>query len=303
MKENDVAFLGTLLGLDAEAVNGAVEDGTIGEKITALGLLNKTQVDTLKENYAKEVKDGHISELIEMAKQGNIPQGLYKPIHGAVLEKTEKALSKQYEITDYDGLEDLVGKAISKNNGQSDDKKLQELESLIEDLKGANKKLVTEKEEAVSDAESKLTTQLMTRDMDDHVSRVPFDFSDVEEDKMDEASKSRTEILKSVFASRYTTVYNEGKIIVQDKEGNVLKNQATLEPVPVADVLLDVSKSIGLKLISPESGGQGGSSSGKNGSRFKNVDEFYAHCRDKSINPTSDEGIKILKDSGLKLIP
>jgi hypothetical protein len=70
MKENDVAYLGTLLGLETEAVNGAIEDGTIGEKITALNLMKADQVETLKTNLANDVKQTYFGELVEQAKRG-----------------------------------------------------------------------------------------------------------------------------------------------------------------------------------------------------------------------------------------
>ena len=301
MNEKDVAFFSTLLNEAEDNVRQAFEEGTLGEKVSGLGLMSKSQVDTLKANYAKEVRDSYLGELSEMAKRGEVPQDLYKPIHGAVLEKQEKTLSKQYGIADYEDFADLVEKAISKNKGQSDDAKVQELESLAAQLKEANKLLQKEKEEAVANAEAKLTSQLMARDMADQIGRVPFDLSDVEEDKLDETLNSRKEILSSVFQGRYDTKYIDGKIVVQDKDGNILKNQATLDPIPFENVLLDVAKTVGMKLKSPESGGQGGSSSAKNGSRFKSVDEFTEHCRSKGIVPTSAEGLTLLKESGLKL--
>ena len=289
MNEKDVAFFGTLLNETEENVKTFAEQGTLGEKIAALNLMNQEQVSTMKENYAKEVRSNHLTELVEAVKKGDLPQELYKPIHGAALEMKEKALSKKYEVVDFDGFDDLVEKAISKNKGQSDDKRVQEMETLIEQLKGQNKTLVKEKEEAEVRIKNDFESQIMNRDMSDYVSRVPFDFSDVEED------------LLRVVASRYNTAYVEGKIIVQDKEGNVIKDRATLEPVPVANVLLDVAKSVGMKLKSPESGGQGGSSSGASGARFKDVAEYYAYCTEKGINPHSDEALEQLKKSGLKL--
>lgn len=301
MKENDVAFFGTLLNESEENVKQFAEEGTLGDKVKALGMMDKAQVETLKANYAKEVKDSYLGELSEAAKKGEVPQDLYKPIHGAVLEKTEKALSKKYEVMEYDSFDDLVDKAINKHKGQSDDQRVADLTSLVDELKGANTKLVTEKEEAEARIKAQFENQIMSRDMNDHISKVPFDFSDVEEDKLEEAQASRREILNSVFASRYNTVYQDGKIVVTDKEGNVVKNSATLDPVPVSNVLLDVAKGVGLKLTSPESGGQGGTSTGKNGSRFKDEADFREHCKANGIVPTSPEGIALLKESGLKL--
>jgi hypothetical protein len=162
-------------------------------------------------------------------------------------------------------------------------------------------KPLKEKEEAESRIRGEFESQIMSRDMGDHLNKVPFDFSDVDDDKLEEVAKIRTRTLKSVFDTTYKAEYVDGKIVVKDFDGNVLKNQATLEPVPVSDVLNTLAKELGLNLKSPESGGQGGSSSGKNGSRFKDVAEFQDHCAANNIVPTSAEGLALLKDSGLKL--
>ena len=301
MNEKDVAFFGTLLNETEDNVKTFAEEGTLGEKVKALGLMTKPEVDTFKTNYAKEVKDSYLAELAEMARRGEVPQDLYKPIHGAVLEKNEKTLSKKYGITDFDSFEDLVDKAVSKNKGQSDDTKLQELETLNAELKEINKNLAKEKDEAEVRIKGEYESKIMSRDMGDHIARIPFDFTDVDEDKMDEARKSRQEILASVFASRYNTKYDDGKIVVNDKEGNPLRNPNTLEPIPVSDVLRNVAKDVGMKLKSPEAGGQGGTSSGSKGSRFKDVDEFTSYCAEQGIVPSSAEGLALLKESGLKL--
>jgi len=168
-------------------------------------------------------------------------------------------------------------------------------------LKEANTKLVTEKDDAVKDAETKFQGQIMTRDMDKYYDDIPFDLADVEEDKLKETKAIRKRTLKSVFETTYSTELVEGKIIVKDKQGDVIKTKATLEPVPVSDVLVGLAKDLGQKLTSPESGGQGGSSSGQKGSRFKDQDEFEKYCAGKGILTTSAEGLKILADSGLKL--
>jgi molybdopterin converting factor small subunit len=299
MKDNDVAFIGTLLGQDTESVKGAIEDGTLGDKITALGLVSKSDVDKLKTNLTRDVKASYLAELEESAKKGELPQEIYKPVNGAVLEKLEKKLSKEYAIADFEGIDDLVAKAI-KNTAKPDDTKQQENLDKIEALKTANTKLVSERDEV----EVKLTKEkndwILNREKTDVVNSVPFDFSDVNEDDLESVTAQRKEILANVFDAQYTLGFKDDKITVF-KDGSPLLNEATYEPVPLSDVLIKTATTLGQKMKSPESGGQGGQSSGKKGSQFKNVDEFYAHCQDKGIQPTSSEGMAILKKSELKL--
>jgi hypothetical protein len=298
MKDSDVAFFSELLNLEADVVKGAFEEGTLGTRVKD-AVMAKSDVETLKKNLANEVKSAYLDELAEGAKKGEVPQALYKPIHGAVFEKLEKTLSRKHDIADFDNVEDLVEKAISKNKGQSNDTK--ELDDLIAELKEANKKLVKEKEEAEKRITHDYESKILKRDLNDYINNVPFDFSDVEEADMDKVSSIRKRTLTSVFETTYTPELIDGKIIVKDKDGDVLKNEATREPIPVSDVLSSLAKEVGLKLISPESGGQGGKSSGSKSSLFKSVDDYISYCEDKGIQPTSAEGLKLLKESGLKL--
>ena len=292
MKENDVTYFSTLLNIDAEAVKGAAEDGSLGEKITALGMTSKADVEELKTNLTQQVRNTYLSELEESAKKGELPQELYKPINGAVLEKQEKKLAKEYGVTEYDGFDDLVAKAI-KNTAKPDDTKAQELLEKIGKLQEANTNLVAEKEDAVKAVKEEFNQKSLSRELTDYINRVPFDFSDVEEKDLDSVTAERREILKSVFESQNKLAYNDDKITVFQDDKPLLVEH-TLAPVPISDVLRKTASKLGMKLKSPDTGGQGGSSSGGNGSAtFKDVEEYNALCKAKGIGSTSAEGLKI----------
>jgi len=292
MKENDVEFIGTLLGLKPEDVNSALEEGTIGDKIKALNLMRGDQIETLKENLSKDVKQSYFSELVEKAKKGELDQDLYKPIHGAVLEMTEKDLAKTYQV-ERAPLKDMIAKI--SNNGQSNDK--EQLSQKIRDLQEVNERLVKEKEEAVTEAKTEYEGKVLMRDKTDQLNALPLDFSDVEEAELDKVTTSRKQILKDVFDARYTLSFSDDKLVVKNGEGKIIKNTATLEPLAVSDVMSGLARELGLKLKSPESGGQGGSSSGQNAnSAFASEEAFRKHCEDKRINPMSAEGVKLWKE-------
>jgi len=292
MKENDVTYFSTLLNIDAEAIKGAAEDGSLGEKITALGMTSKADVEELKTNLTQQVRNTYLSELEESAKKGELPQELYKPINGAVLEKQEKKLAKEYGVTEYDGFDDLVAKAI-KNTAKPDDTKAQELLEKIGKLQEANTNLVAEKEDAVKAVKEEFNQKSLSRELTDYINRVPFDFSDVEEKDLDSVTAERREILKSVFESQNKLAYNDDKITVFQDDKPLLVEH-TLAPVPISDVLRKTASKLGMKLKSPDTGGQGGSSSGGNGSAtFKDVEEYNALCKAKGIGSTSAEGLKI----------
>lgn len=299
MKEQDVTFFGTLLNIEPEAVKTAIEDGSLGEKVTALEMMNKTDVETLKGNLKTQVRAEHLTELEESAKKGELPQELYKPINGAVLEKLEKKLSKEYDVAEYNGIDDLVAKAIS-NTAKPDDTKLQEQLEKIRKLQEANTTLSEEKETAVKKANDEKNDWILNKEKSDFINQVPFDFSDVDQKELESVTAERREILKNVFDSQYNLAFKDEKVTVF-KDGNPLLTDTTFEPVPISDVLQKTAAKLGLKLKSPETGGQGGQSSGSNGSQFKDIEEFEAYCRTKNIVSTSTAGIALLKKSGLKL--
>lgn len=294
MNEKDVAFFGTLLNVETKDVEQYAEEGTLGEKVAALNLMDSTQVDTLKTNLTKEVKESHIGELVADAKKGDIPSDLYKVIKGATLEMTEKDLAKEFGVDSYTSVKDLVSKAISKNKGQADDTKMQELTQKITDLQGINTNLVQEKDDALDAARTEFEGKILKRDKNDMLYNVPFDFSDVEDADLEKVTAQRRQIVDSVFDSKYTLAFDGEKVVVKDQAGDIIKDRATMEPVPALDVLKTIPVELGIKLKSPESGGQGGKSSGKGGStEFKSEEDFFAYCKDKGILPTSAEGIKV----------
>lgn len=298
METKDVAFFSTLLNITTEDVGSAVTDGTLGEKITALEMLSKDQVETLKTNLAKEVRTSHMADLSEAAKKGELDNDLYKVIKGAAYEMLEKDLSKEYSIDGFKDVKDLVAK-ISNKATKTDDKALQELNEKLSALKEVNERLDREKDEAVTAAKTEYEGKLLTQSKSDFVGKVPFDLSDVQDAELDKVTNSRKQILSDVFDARYSLAFDGDKVVVNDKEGKTLTNSATLDPIPASDVLKSLASELGQKLKSPESGGQGGKSSGGKNGTFATQAEFDQYIQDKEINPYSKEGIELFAKSGL----
>lgn len=302
MKENDVTDIAQLFGLQKDIVEGSVTDGTLSVRIKdALAkkkMYSPEEFETFKRNYAEEVKNSYYSQIVDDAKKNNIPTELHKIIKGASLQQKERELSQKYGITEFSNFDDLIDKAISKTTANGTKP---EYETMINDLKEANKKLLSDKENAVQDVEKKYRTQFIERDKKDLINRVPLDFSDKKADEVEKVREKTHTILKSVFDSEYRLDYDDkGRLVVMDKEGKVKKNQATLEPVDASSVMIELAKEYNLKLISPDRGGQGGQSSHSSGHSFSNYDEFLSWCKSQNIAATSAEGIKAWKTSGLK---
>lgn len=301
MNENDVTQISELFGVPKEIVEGSVKDGTLGVRLKdaiSKKYVDNTTLETFKKNYANEVKEAYFNELVNGAKKGDIPQELYKPIKGSSLQQKEREFAKKYDVSEYTDLDDLVEKAIKKTTANG--KNLPEYETKIEELKNANKKLLQEKEEAVKTVESKYRNQFIEREKIDIVNKVPHDFSGFKADEAEGVKVKTRNMLKAVFdGDGYKLDYDEkGRFIVM-KDGNIIKNQATLEPVDPLDVMIDLAKSYGQKLISPDKGGQGGQSSQKSGSEFSDYESFIRWCNAKNIQPTSQEAITAWAKSGL----
>ena len=301
MEKTDVDGISQLFGIDAEIVEGSVKDGTLSVRIKdALAkkkVYDPNEFETFKKNHANEVIDSYYADLVEKSKKGDIPAELYKNIKGSALQQKERELSKEFEVPEYQNLDDLIRKAISKTTATG---KKSELEQKIEELKTVNLQLVKEKENALDEVERKYRDQSLAREKRDIISHVPFDLSDK---KPEEAESSRTKIqniLSSVFDSEYHLDYDDkGRLVVMDKEGKIKKNHATLEPVDPSSVMVELAKEYSLKLLSPDRGGQGGKSSQGTAPQFANYTEFEAYCKANKIDKHSRDAVKLAKTSGL----
>jgi len=299
MNEKDSAYFGTLLNITPEDVEKSVTDGTLSEKVAALNLMDSQQVETLKTNLAKQVKTEHIQELVNGVSKGDTDKTLYDAIKKSALSKLERKLADKHKIEKFEGFDDLVSQAVDKNKGLTDDTRVQELETKISDLQGINKNLVKEKDTAVDEANTKADSRVLDRDKRDMVNGIPFDFSDVDAANLQTISGQRKQIAESVWDSKYTLAFEGESVVAKDKQGNVIKDPATLEPVPPAELMNKIPVELGIKIKVPETGGQGGSSSGGQGSaRFATIQEFGDYIDKHGIKSTSPEGIKLWAERG-----
>jgi hypothetical protein len=301
MEEQDVAYFVEQLGLEKEVVEAAIKEGTLSQRIkdaTKDQVVYKTPDDfeAFKTNFKTEVETKYISDLEEKAKKGDIPQILYAPIKGAALQQAERELAKKHGVDEYDNLDDLVGKLIKTSaNGNVNE----ELQRQLDELKTRNQQLADEKEEALSTVEKDYKNKFLTKFKEDMVKNVPHDFSSVNKDELTTYQERTRKVLTNVFDADYTLDYDENGREVVKKDGDIIKNQNTYEPVPVLDVFTSLAKEIGQKLKSPDSGGQGGSSSGKTTGSYATVEEFEADMASKGIKNNDPKYIEAYAASGL----
>lgn len=302
MKDTDVAYFSEQLGLTKEIVEASIEDGTLSQRIkdsTKDQVVYKTQAefDTFKTNHKTQIETAYFSDLVAKAIKGDIPRDLHTPIKGAALQQFEREMAKKHGVETYTDANDLIDQIVKTSaNGKGDPLLLTQLQ----ELKTANSKLVTEKEEAVQTTEKKYRTIALEKDKAELLGSVPFDFSNTKPDELESSKLKIRTLLKSVFDAEHTLAYNDNNKLIVMKGDQVLKDPATLEPLPAKEVFTSLAKEYNLKLKSPDNGGQGGSSSSNTDLPFSNGETFAKYCKDNNILQTSAAGIKLWADSGLK---
>ena len=301
MKDNDVASIQEQFGLTKEIVEASELDGTLGQCIKD-SMKDKTvytpeTLEAFKRNHAADVTTKYFSDLVDKAKKGDVPTELYAPIKGAAYQQLERDLGKKHSVNEYSDVNDLIDKIIkSSANGDINE----ELQRTIDELKGANVTLLEEKEGAVKSVRDEYMSKALTRDKGDLLKTIPFDYTGVKSDELSKVKQNTETILQSVFDREHTLTYDDKNRLVVMKGDEVLKNQATFDPLDPKDVFLSLAKEYNIKLASPDNGGQGGNSSEGSNSAFTNADTFTKWCTEKGISPLSAEGLKAWKESGLK---
>ena len=302
MKEQDVAYLSEQFGIEKEIVEASINDGTLSvrlkDSLSKKKIYSDEDYNKLLSNHEAEVKNTYFSELVEKAKKGDIPNELHKPIKGATLQQLERDWSKKYNINEFNSLDDLVERVVKTKSANGSTPP--DIDAQINELKQANLRLVEEKENAVKTVENQYKQRFLDKEKVTALDSVPFDFSDAKPDDIDKAKSKTKTLLKSVFDAEYQLDYDDqSRLIVKDREGKILKNDATRDPLAVDDVMVSLAKEYNLKLKSPEKGGQGGKSSNNESGLFSSMEEFSKWCNEKGIATTSREALEMYRKSGL----
>jgi hypothetical protein len=303
LKENDVAQISEQFGLTKDIVEASANDGTLGQRIKdaikdQVVYKDQAEFEKFKTNHGTDVTNKYFADLVEKAKKGDIPQDLYAPIKGAALQQFERETAKKHGVETYENVNDLIDQLVKKSaNGKGNE----DLERKIDELKKTNLNLAKEKDEAITTVTNEYKAKFLSKEKDEAINLVPHDFSNVKPDELESRKLSTQKTLKNVFDADYKLDYDENNMPVVLKDGEIIRNDLTHDPVPVLDVMIETAKAIGQQLTSPDTGGQGGSSSGSSNAAFHDADSFYKHCASIKINPTSPEGLKLLADSGVKL--
>lgn len=279
MKQEDVAALAGLLNSSAEEVSQAIENGTVSEIINGflptVKIFPQRDFETLSENLKRQA----IAELDKT----KLPREVFEYVKGSVLEKAEKTLAKQYGITDYQGLDNLVENIITTKTKTSPDEETKALKQRIVEVENEYK---TKLEQERKGFESRFIDTELKR----VVSELPID---AEGTKLE----NQQEIVMAMVKAKFDFSMDNNRIQAV-KEGKPITDRK-LDPVPLKEVVYNFAKEyVNLR---PEQGGRGDSSS-TNGSRTINLAEY---CEKNNIPPNSVQLImakKELEAKGYKLV-
>ena len=265
----------------------------VEESVIEADLLNENGTDILVKDYSSKYNAYTAEELARMIENSNkryletanfpineVPRELYNKVKAAAFESIEKDLAKEHEITEYNGLKDLVSKAISKINsgkGNQDEKDKQ-----IELLKSNLLKAEQDKESAVNELKTKFEGEFISRDLNSALKALPLDY---EGDVLDKQSK----LLTSAFNSEYKLGRKGEHTVVLDKDGKPVLDKLG-DPQPVSEVIKSFATGYGFKIKEADPGGRGTGSS-TTSSPLKGKD-FNAYLEEKGIKPMTDEADK-----------
>jgi hypothetical protein len=244
--------------------------------------------DSIIKDYATKFKAYTADELSTLIKNSNkqflesadfdineVPKPLYNKIKGAVLEKTEKDISKEHGISEYKGLNDLIAKLAEKSGkGEKADEALL---NQINHLKNA----VAEKEEAFNQLQNKIVNDEIAREFSVAVSSLPLDY---DEDILPKQKR----LLESAFSSEYKITKKEDKIIVLDNDEKPVLDKLA-DPAKISDVVKTFAEGYGFKFKAEDTGGRGQGSSKTEGAINYKGKTFAEVILEKGVKPNSNE--------------
>ena len=282
LNENTIVSLSGLLNSDKETVIKALtsEDGNINALTDNLVIRSKEDAQKYELNLLGDFKKKHIDELKDKAKRKELDPELYNFFKGNVAGEFERKISDAFNINEYNGFDDLLTKIKS---GKSTD---ESIKKMVTELQERNTVLATEKEQAIKEAQGKFESELLKMKSDAIYNSLALDYEG-------EAATKQKQLLKNTIAQTYDFRIENNNIVTYDKNGMVLKDANTLEPVAFSKVVNDIAKAYDFKIKSPESGGQGGQSSRVEVGQGVSFDDYL---KTKGVKPLTMEADKLYVD-------
>lgn len=266
MKEKVLAKLASLLKITPDVVKTAIEADDTGfiEEWEGKHQFFTPDELTRKLNNAKQ------EAIDSLGTKGEpLPSNVYNRAKGDAFEKAEKDIAKDYGLTEWDGLKDLVARIVTQEKaaGKGDiNEAVRSKDEKIEDLRTRLKTALEEKDKEIADVKTRFDDQLVDMEINSAVDELPIDAEG-------ETLANQRDILKTMFKNKHKLERREDRTVVSDVNGNPIKNRLG-DPVGIAEVLKDFApKWVGLK--SDPEGGRGGSSTDISKSQgLKSINNF-----------------------------
>ncbi len=269
MKQEDVTALAALLNRTAEEVKAAEEGGLsklIDEFLPTVKVMPVQDFETLTENLKRQA----ITELDKT----KLPRDIFEYVKGSVLEQKEKALAKQYGVTDYQNFDNLVEEIIKTKMKTPPDVDTQKLKDRILELEDQHK---TE----LANVSKTFDNRFIDMELNRAIGELPIE---AEGDKL----KNQQEVVRAMVKAKHSFTVDNDKILTI-RDGKPVTD-TKLDPVPLNEVVYMVAKDyVNLR---PEQGGRGDKSS----SGGAGIINFTKYCEDNHLRPNSLEMLKAKKD-------
>ena len=269
MKQEDVTALAGLLNVTAEDVEAAKEGGLselINSFLPTVKIMPVKDFDTFTENLKRQA----ITELDKT----KLPRDVFEYVKGSVLEQKEKALAKQYNVTDYQNFDNLVEEIIKTKMKTPPDGEAQKLKDRIIELEDQHKA-------ELANVSKTFDNRFIDMELNRAIDELPIE---AEGDKL----KNQQEVVRAMVKAKHAFAVDNDKILTI-RDGKPVTD-TKLDPVPLSEVVYGVAKDyVNLR---PEQGGRGDKSS-TNGSRKINFEEY---CVKNNIRPNSVELVKAKRD-------
>ncbi len=288
-----VGALASLLNKEPAVIVEALEkeDGSdvlITEFTTGHKILSAADEGKLKDNIRKEMDETFINRNLPAWKENGFPKDLYAPTKVAVLSAKQRDLKKKYGV-EGESLDDIVEAAVSNAKSEKGDPN-QELQDENTQLKQALKDRATEHETALAESNSRADTAISSRDLDDALNALPLDYPE-------DAAPKQQALIRAAFNEKFNLKVEDGKTLVVDKDGNLIKDSKVFDPVSLVDVISGVVTDYGFKVKTEDPGGRGFKGSKQTtGLAGMSSGELTAHMRDKGVIPSSAEGDKLYQE-------
>ncbi len=212
-----------------------------------------------------------------------VPRALYSKIKASAFESLEKEVAKKVGIEKYEGLSDLIDKALEKVKKPGEPSKdNEELQAQIATLKGTVLKLEGE----VKDKDALFVTSEIGREFNAALKSLNLDYDP-------EVLVKQEDLVKGAFQNGFKIEKKGDKLIVVDKDGKP-KLDKLGEPVPVSAVLKEFATDYGFKFKAEDPGGRGAGDTKPKGSlKGRPFNEVAA---ERKVEPNSPDSDKLFKE-------